>query len=218
MQRHRYIEKFQRPFPLPPLLASPPSSPWRRFTSNHSVAPLSPFLPYPAPPPSGQRLMRGMQFPQALARLSSGAPFPYVPTISPAPTCAFVLIRSGWIREEILRGREILSFSRKCAGDPIIFWRDSRPPNGIVVWKSAVHIDYRRSVKKVFEKKQPNCMVERWITGYISFWWHFHCKLRNLIPFVIFPYSYSYGSNTWSRNHCYFSLIRCKTYTKDEKA
>lgn len=36
---------------------------------------------------------------------------------------------------------------------------------------------------------------------------HFHCELRNLIPFVIFPYSYSYRSNTWSRNHCYFSLV-----------
>lgn len=120
VQRHRYIEKFQRPFLLPAFPLLPSSSPRRRFTSKH---PLSPFLPYPAPPPSGQRLMRGMQFPQALARLSSGAPFPYVPTISPAPTCAFVLIRSGWIREEILRGREILSFSRKCVGDPIILAR-----------------------------------------------------------------------------------------------
>lgn len=52
------------------------------------------------------------------ARLSSDAPFPYVP-ISPAPTCAFVLIRSGRIRGEILRGRRMLS-SRKCAGNPII--------------------------------------------------------------------------------------------------
>lgn len=92
--------------------------PGRRFTSNYPV----PSPPPSLAPPSRQRLMRGMQFPQTLARLSSGAPFLYVPTISLAPTCAFVLIRSGWIREEILRGRRILS-SRKCAGNPIIFER-----------------------------------------------------------------------------------------------
>lgn len=123
VQRHRYIEKFQRPFLLPPLPLPPVFFTPASFHEQAPRRPLSPLLPYPAPPPSGQRLMRGMQFPQALARLSSGAPFPYVPTISPAPTCAFVLIRSGWIREEILRGCEILSFSRKCAGDPIILAR-----------------------------------------------------------------------------------------------
>lgn len=91
-------------------------------SSFHEQSPCLPLFLPPRIPPSRQRLMRGMQFPQALARLSSGAPFPYVPTISPAPTCAFVLIRSEWIREEILRGRKILS-SRKCAGNSIIFER-----------------------------------------------------------------------------------------------
>jgi len=93
----------------------------RRFTSNYYPVP-SPVPSMSPPSPSRQRLMRGMQFPQTLARLSSGAPFPYVPTISLAPTCAFVLIRSGWIREEILRRRRILN-SRKCVGNPIIFER-----------------------------------------------------------------------------------------------
>jgi len=51
VQRHRYIEKFQRPFPLPPLPLFPSSSPRRRFTSKHSVAPFRPssrtLLPHP---------------------------------------------------------------------------------------------------------------------------------------------------------------------------
>lgn len=68
-----------------------------------------------------QRLMRGMQFPQAeAARLSFDAPFPCT---TPAPTRAFVLIRDrerGFEREFF--GVEVRMLSwRKCAGNPIIY-------------------------------------------------------------------------------------------------
>lgn len=68
-----------------------------------------------------QRLMRGMQFPQAeAARLSFDAPFPCT---TPAPTRAFVLIRDreGGFEREFF-GVEVRMLSwRKCAGNPIIY-------------------------------------------------------------------------------------------------
>lgn len=155
--RYRYIEKFQRPFPrLRSFSSSPP--PWSSF---HEQLPrllhLSPSLPSPPAPRTSppcfpinprplpllrQRLMRGMQFPQAPARLSSGAPFPLRPDdLSPVPTCTFVLIPSRAVgrqaKEKNERGgilRATFAGSRQCLRDPVNFAarfespRDETPP------------------------------------------------------------------------------------------
>lgn len=90
------------------------------------------------------------------ARLSSPMHlFPYVP-ISPAPTRAFVLIRSeggegeGWIQGEILRGRRMLSSPKVCRQSYYLRPSKLRAASGIAQLESSILI---RANWKTFERK-----------------------------------------------------------------